>query len=143
MISVLIFNNKRESSFILKISVALLVVHVVPVYPAAQVHVYLFTPSLHFPPFLHGLLAHSLISTVKRYYENDKRSTYLTMTNMESKCEISVSQICRFICHPPTFKKPRQSTLNVDGKKVSQLKNRVGIQPFPPGDQYRNRSVWS
>ena len=39
---------------------------VLPMYPAGQVHVNLLTPSLHCPPFLHGLLAHSLTSLIKQ-----------------------------------------------------------------------------
>jgi len=41
----------------------LLVSHRTPVYPATQLHVYPFTASTHDPPFTHGLLAHSFIST--------------------------------------------------------------------------------
>ena len=38
-----------------------------PVYPAAHVHVYLFTLSMHRPRFLHGLLLHSITSTTNNY----------------------------------------------------------------------------
>ena len=34
----------------------------VPIKPAAQVHVYWFTKLLHVPPFRHGLLLHSFMS---------------------------------------------------------------------------------
>ena len=40
----------------------LLVVHVSPVYPAAQEQVNEFTPSVQAPPFLHGFGEHSSIS---------------------------------------------------------------------------------
>ena len=37
----------------------LLVWQLVPVNPGAHVQLYLFTPSVHAPPFLHGLLKQS------------------------------------------------------------------------------------
>ena len=40
----------------------------VPVYPAAHLHVYLFTVSMHVPLFSQGLLMHSIISTKQEYF---------------------------------------------------------------------------
>ena len=55
--------------------------HVLPMYPAGQVHVNLLTPSLHCPPFWHGLLAHSLTSIIKK---NGKKfgKIYMTQTHV-------------------------------------------------------------
>jgi len=45
----------------------LLISHFNPVKPLLQAHVKVFTPSVHDPPFWHGLLAQSLISEIKMF----------------------------------------------------------------------------
>lgn len=55
------------------IAVNLLNWQFLPVYPLGQVHLYSFVPSTHFPPFWHGIEAHSSISEMMRW-----KYTYIT-----------------------------------------------------------------
>ena len=50
----------------------LLVSQLAPVYPAVHLHVYSFTLSVHVPPFQHGLLLHSFMSTTDTYTSEDR-----------------------------------------------------------------------
>ena len=54
-----------------------LVLQLVPVYPGRHLQLYLFTPSVHVPSFLHGLLEHSLWSETSILRNSDGGNVHI------------------------------------------------------------------